>query len=118
MASRQVPTVAVLKTARGIVANKETWTEGAYARDAAGRGALYHDPAAVRWCAVGAILRATELHGLDINDSDPLRDALGRIALRKYNRGSIVTVNDQEGRKAVLSVFDAAIAELRARHAG
>ncbi len=113
--SPAVPTIDVLRGARMLVANPNTWTKCASARSACGIPLCQvDDPLACRWCARGAIIRSAYRLGLLLRDSYPLFAALGRISYRIHCRTSIVRVNDEMGRLAALSVIDAAIAELEA----
>jgi hypothetical protein len=50
----------ILTSARALIRRPECWTRGALARDAHGGPVGATAPAAVQWCAVGAVLRASE----------------------------------------------------------
>ena len=109
-----VRTIKVLRAARKLVANPKTWTSGAAARDGDGYALPSNNPRAVCWCAWGAMVKSAVSLGLSSRDTDPLDNALCRLAKRS-GFGDIVQANDIHGRLAALQVIDDAIAELKAR---
>lgn len=110
--SKQVPTIKVLVRARELVADENTWTHFACARDAAGSPTYTASTTACKWCASGAIRKATVDQGLEWADADPLLGALSILSERLTSEGDFIKVNDYLGRAAALRVMDAAIAEL------
>ena len=92
----------ILWTARNLIAAPEMWTRRASARDAEGNPVWAISPDAVRWSALGAIVRATAGHHRFHEAVNVLQGhALG---------GGISDVNDGPGGHAhVLALFDRAI---------
>ena len=111
-----VRTIKVLRAARKLVANPETWTSGANARDRSGLALGSTSAGAVCWCAYGAVIRSAVSLGVHARAVDDLDDFLNRLAARR-NLGSLVEANDRHGRLAALQVIDDAIAELEVRGA-
>lgn len=109
--TKHVPTIDVLRGARTLVANKETWCAIDLARDQYGRTVDPTSDRACRWGVNGALIRVSVAAGLHAFDMGPLWLALSRISRRLYGQSAIV-VNDTLGRLASLSIIDAAIAEL------
>lgn len=110
--SKPVPTIEVLRAARKLVANEETWCKGSFARNSDG------EPTGTRWsdaksfCVSGAISVACDSFGLDGKSRDPLYEALRVLAHNMYGVPWLHVANDNLGRLAALSIIDAAIAEL------
>jgi hypothetical protein len=96
-------TLEKLKKARDILSIKSRWTFNAYARTEEGEGCWGEDPAAVKWCLLGALFK----HDRD-NFTGPAYFAL----LRSAGGASLHHLNDIEGWQAVLGVYDRAIREL------
>lgn len=116
MTTRQVPTIDVLRRARALVADERTWTAHAAARTASRNQTVPTSPAAVCWCAVGAISLSV-FH--ETGDSWPfgrerLMCALDEFAGRR-GYGSLIDANDTGGRLVALAILDDAIAELEGR---
>jgi hypothetical protein len=91
----------VVLRARRYIANPNTWVRGAWAQDRYGKATTDASaPDAVRFCAEGAIERAAfELVGKD--DYKTLaRSAIASVFPLLF------TINDFEGRLAVLKLFD------------
>ncbi|MGE0289088.1 MAG: hypothetical protein AB7I42_22820 [Bradyrhizobium sp.] len=79
--------VATLRDAAALV--ERGWTQGAWARNAAGNGVFYDAPDAVRWCAIGAIWA---------DDKDRRWGAL--LALGRHVGIEVSAWNDLPGRTA------------------
>ena len=96
-------TAAKLREARALIEDPERWTTREYARDAEG-GALDDgaEPAAVCWCAVGALDRVTG------EPVDLLHDPAYRL-LAKVASYEVTRTNDRHGHAAVLRMYDRAI---------
>ena len=90
-----------LIAARELIASPENWTSGVLARAINGAQLPPNDPGAVRWCAIGALVRYTARNS-----------CFARLtaASRALYGGGVVEVNDNIGHEAVLRVYDAAIA--------
>ncbi len=110
--SKPVKTILVLRAARKLVADPDTWTSLSLARDVANNHVEVNSAYAVRWCATGAVDRACYLFGVSQVDAVPLHEALDRTAKLKHGNHQLISVNDNFGRKAALSILDAAIQEL------
>ena len=59
MISAPLSIADVLDAAADLIEPEGSWTQGSYAKDAAGRQVLSTDESAVCWCAVGAITRVS-----------------------------------------------------------
>lgn len=95
-------TVEILRAARELISDPARWTKGACARDRKGEP-LYagYDPQAVRWCAFGAVEKIGRTN----------RERFAAVdVLNKASYSWLPAVNDNEGREAVISVYDRAIA--------
>lgn len=96
-----------LVAARALISDPERWTTGVPARAEDGRMCDPDAPAAVRWCAMGALLAVGP-----IEDSQHPYNALWGAAMTIYDTG-VVTVNEDLGHAAVLRLYDYAIATKR-----
>jgi hypothetical protein len=100
----------VLIKARALIADPDHWTRNVLARNAAGYSVHWCDPAATKWCAVGAIYRsAYELVGSKQEGARIGKEVAKGIAPIWFGR-SLMTVNDMRGHAAVLARFDKALA--------
>ena len=105
-------TTRLLIRARRRLSVPQRWTKGATARDARGRMAHPLSPAAVRWCAMGAL----HVEGEALVPDARFRGAVDRLmaALDAAPAGppgcqSIPLLNDTLGHGAVLDLYDRAI---------
>lgn len=89
----------ILTAARALIAEPERWTQGAYARDAAGVPVDDSAETAICWCASGALFKFSSLPG-----ADRARSAVASIV------GPIPDFNDHHTHAEVLAAFDKAIA--------
>ena len=110
--------IEILASARNLLASPERWTQGAAARNSAGKHVAPSDPDATCFCAAGAIYRAAYDHNgiTAVPRIENVHHLLARyIAPDGYD--SIYSVagdwNDTPGRthSEILAVFDAAIAD-------
>ena len=115
MRERDDAVTGLLKRARRRITDPNHWTLGTYARDAGGRVALPASPAAVQWCALGA-LQAEAPRGWHLGGKRhaEFSDALHRLAEAIPERGwmtpaSVPDLNDEGDHAAVLKLYDAAI---------
>ncbi len=95
----------VLVDARGLV--QAGWTQGAYARNAAGKCTIPSDSDAVSFCALGALAKLVSRESwLFTPARKALESALGTTAVSEWN--------DEPGRtrEEVLAVFDGAITSM------
>ena len=96
----------VLVAARKLIERPEAWTQGATARDAAGKVCSSREPSAVCRCAGGAIETASDGDLRKFLDAfEALGEQLGRFGY------DVEAVNDAPERThaEVLAAFDAAI---------
>ena len=101
----------ILVRALEIVSHEKTWARGAIARTAGGHACPYWDAKAVRFCAVGAILRAAfELVG-GYPDTALVESAECHVlAANDMKTSGLPCINDSEGREAVVAMFKVALA--------
>lgn len=97
----------ILRAARARIEDPKNWTQGAYARDAQGRGTRGKAREAVCWCAYGALAASG---GNELGSDGFLLES----AAEELFDADVVDVNDKQGHAAVLQVFDAAIAAAEA----
>ncbi len=108
-----IPTIKVLRGARKLVANPKTWTREADAKTADGDTVDATNTKACRFCAEGAIIRSANDLGLNgFYAYYAMKPSLSRLATRLGLGAPLAVVNDKRGRRAALSVIDAAIREL------
>jgi hypothetical protein len=101
----------VIRRAREIIADPAHWLEGHFAVDAMGGRCTPACSAAVRFCAIGALWRAaSEI----IPDAEKAQHAANTVVdALEHLQGSyqsLKNVNDRRGHKAVLEIFDKALA--------
>lgn len=102
-----------LEKAKSLIDAPEKWTQGAWARGPKGGRLTFYHPAAVCFCAQGAIMKAAGYHQVDglmpsINEA---KDALLSAINLNANETSISEWNDSLYRThaEVMEVFDKAI---------
>jgi hypothetical protein len=101
--------VTVAREARALIADRDRWTTGSYARTAIGTKCAPDDPLAVRWCASGACLA----RGAADHEVSAVEVALYRAARElRGERWGPAGVNDLLGHAAVLVMYDRAIESL------
>ncbi len=93
----------VLRCARRLIARKDGWTQGVYARGKTGLSVYEHGRAAVSFCAIGAIRKCA-------GDYDQGKAAKAALSHSLHGR-SVVNFNDaDDSRKSdVLALFTHAI---------
>jgi hypothetical protein len=111
----------VVSDARNLIADAEHHTIGALARDYQGKTICWWDDEAEMFCIVGALRRALWEHAgcpmlrddnwwYDVHeDSEIAMDTdriLARIRLITGHAPSLPTINDKQGRLAVLAILD------------
>ena len=106
--------LAILEGALELLADPQRWTSGWPARDAAGHQVDINDPAATRWCIIGAIRKVTAAHNLPIRVGTELAIDLDYTAQEYTKYGSISAVNDKLGYAAIMNLA-AAYAQLLRR---
>jgi hypothetical protein len=105
----------LLRAAKALIAEPDNWTQSHFARTADGTPVDVIDPAACKFCAVGAIERAAVSNGGSRVD---YAQALGRLAT--VCDGNVAAFNDHIHRihPEVLGAFDAAIVLATSLEAG
>lgn len=113
MNKRQV--IEKLKLGRALIADRDRWTQGAYARASSDiPGALrgFHCQArsdrAVCWCSVGALKKVAVF---EVNES-PLYKELLKTVTDNSTYESVEAFNDWSSHEAVLAMWDATIERL------
>ena len=106
-----VQTLTILTDARKLLSRTGAWTQGAYARDAAGVGLRASEPTACSWCIQGAMFKVRNLTG---NLATPEILRAQEALLRHTNESDTAGLwcwNDQPGRtqEEVLDLFDKAL---------
>ena len=99
----------IIARALEIISEETKWTRGAMARTADGRPCASGHPRAVRFCAVGALHRAaSEL--LAENAFHRASEAEHLVLAASHELHGLPTINDMEGREAVIAMFKVALA--------
>lgn len=99
----------ILRAARARIEDPKNWTTKAFAKDAKGNAVFGDSDKAVCWCALGAV--DAEIRGvIKIDPAKYLFDVCGRL----FDVDEVSIVNDRFGHRAVLKLFDAAIAAAEA----
>lgn len=95
----------LLREAKELIADPKRWAQGAFARDSGGAVVAALDPAAVRWCAIGALVAVDRSDGR--NQCFAAHNAL---AGHLHGCSGLQTFNDSHEHAEVLALFDRAIA--------
>jgi len=106
----------IIAAALTLIEDEKHWTRGAIARTADRYACAWNDPGAVRFCAVGALVRAAyDLVGNE-GQARELAIRAGRQIAAANNRQRAVLpyVNDCEGHLAVVAMFKRALASVAA----
>lgn len=104
--------IEILTGVRDLLSDPERWTQGASARDAKGEPIDLYSEDAVCFCAVGAFYRVsfpTQDQFADDENERAYWDARDLVNRFLPNDGSLIGVNDLDGREAVLNLLDKAI---------
>ena len=106
-----------LKLGRALIADRDHWTQGAYARSSSdGEGTFrgFHCNAksftAVCWCSVGALKKVT---AFEVNEA-PLYKELLQTVMSNSTYESVEQFNDSSSHETVLAMWDATIERLEA----
>ena len=104
----------IIAAALTLIEDEEHWTRGAIARTADRYACAWNDPGAVRFCAVGALVRVA--YGLVANEGHARELAIraGRQIAVASNRQRCVLpyINDCEGHAATVAMFKRALASV------
>jgi hypothetical protein len=100
----------IIARALEIISDESKWTRGSMARMADGTACACLDPLAVRFCAVGALYRAAgEL--LSSNGFDRALEAEHLVQAGSNALHGLPSINDVEGRDAVIAMFKVALGQ-------
>ena len=100
----------VLINARALIADPAHWTRSFLACNATGHPVAWYDPAAAKWCAMGAIYRgASELVG-DPDEATRIGKGVAKSVSPLWLCGGLMIVNDARGHAVILARFDKALA--------
>lgn len=104
-------TKEALVATRALIADRKHWTHDAAARDKHSHRVEAESPRAVRWCAYGALLKVAgnEDGKLFSRAFDALTEAARDVAESRGLPGSVFTLNDMGGHRAILEALDRAI---------
>jgi hypothetical protein len=101
----------IIERALEIVSDEARWTRGAMARNKLGHSCSAWDQEATRFCAVGAINRAAfDLLGESLDGTIIEIAETCVLAANGLEHSSLPSVNDHEGRDAVVAMFQRALA--------
>jgi hypothetical protein len=103
--------IEILTGVRDLLSDPERWTQGASARNAKGEPVDVHSEEATCFCAVGALYRIAFPDG---DCADPVQDEVywkARWRAKEFlpEGKTLISVNDLDGREAVLDLLDKAI---------
>ncbi len=101
----------LLRAARARIAQKEHWTQGAYARDRFGRLADSREAEATCWCSVGVVWSVAPNGSPGAPYVPNAVDVLNAVARRRGYTNAI-GLNDAATHPVVLAMYDEAIAEV------
>lgn len=98
-------TKQTLEAARALIADKAHWTQGSVSMDMLDRVRHPRHPAACRWCATGAVVKAAA------GSNYVFERCLGALHMSLVGFQSIESFNDTHTHDEVLQLFDAAISK-------
>jgi hypothetical protein len=106
-----------LKAARQLITDPAKWTKIRLAKNSEGLAVNVHDPSAVCFCSMGALLVVSGMYLSDVviaKASNALDNNLPKDFVETFNHEvcSFTDFNDTHTHAEVLALFDAAIAEL------
>jgi hypothetical protein len=100
----------IIEGALHLIADKKRWTRCSMARTSEGNPCSVWDPAAVSFCAVGAMWRAAfELTG-DLDVFPMVERTALQVIASNGRADALQTLNDVEGHAAVVQMFRTALA--------
>jgi len=98
--------------ARDLISVESRWTQGEYARDAAGQKVDYDSPAACQWCALGAFRKVASELDPETNLDLRRKNLAFCGGIHGYMASEIATINDKCGHDALMSHVDNLIARI------
>ena len=101
----------IIAAALTLIEDQERWSRGAIARTADRSACAWSDPNVVRFCALGALVRAAaDLVGNEDHARELAVQAAREIAASSGRRGAVLPyINDCEGHLAVVRMFKKAL---------
>lgn len=104
--------VQVIERARALIADERHWCTGDLARDSMGYTVSPTDRAAEQRCALGALVAAA----YEVTGNPRQAYDLAMTAMRPFvGATQLAYINDAEGHRAALMLFDIAIAATQSR---
>jgi hypothetical protein len=100
----------IIEEALHLIAEEEHWTRCSMARNSEGDPCSVWDPAAVRFCAVGALWRAAAELMHDPNVFQAVESSAQQVVASNGRADALQTLNDLEGHAAVVQMFRTALA--------
>lgn len=97
----------ILSRARELIADRKSWTQKSWAKDKYGVSTQPESSAAVCFCSLGAIYKATLEFGAVQKYEFEAKDAL-----QHQMHMTVIRFNDSHTHREVLEKFDAALLEL------
>jgi len=99
----------IIGRALNLILEQEHWTRGALARSSNDRPCTWSDPAAARFCAVGALNRAAmeAVKGWGCSRAMQAQELI--IAANNRSGDELIEINDNEGHSTVIAMFRAAL---------
>lgn len=105
----------LIEHARNLISDKNNWIQYALAKDSLLNTVRPSDPAACKFCAMGALCNGLVKFKEEI--SNDLATEIVNEIIKKckdlYNIGTIINVNDEIGYETVLNVFDSLITDYK-----
>jgi hypothetical protein len=102
-------TLDVLVGARALIEKPGTWCIGNQGQDAAGRAVYPYSPKAIRFCALGAVLRTSNSEDMDQPAVVRLAETTGAGFRSDRAYAAVTAYNNGHRHGDVLSWFDRAI---------
>ena len=99
----------IIEGALHLLSEEEHWTRCSMARNSEGYPCSVWDPAAVRFCAVGALWRAAELTD-DLDVFAVVERTAQQVVASNGRADALQTLNDVEGHAAVVGMLQVALA--------
>jgi len=106
MTTSNIDVLSALMAARMLISDGESWTQGTYAKDKSGIGAITTSEHACSWCAYGAVLAV-------IGQAMPWPKVGCAVYELSVTANDLITrFNDTHTHAEVLDAFDATIERL------
>jgi hypothetical protein len=101
----------IIARALVLIVDESRWTRAVLARTSDNVCCDWNDPSAVKFCALGALLRAASEMVGDVGSAKALAMRIGADLLRVNGRtgSSLPMINDVEGRATIVAMFERAL---------